>query len=251
MSLEEDLLRLAELDRRVIRAVVEGDTETLPSVLTDYLRDRKRLDARLLEAPVASVQSEEARAVLRKVAGGEGLPSDGVIARLPGASTSATPTERFDKNEIQQLGETLFYSWFSHHEYIDGLAELRPMVLRFDASEAVFRLVRQIKDCYAFQQYDAAYALCRTLIEASVRDICVRCQLFPNIDANVVLLEEHRWSDLRRKVASGAEEERLKNLYRDLSTLLHGRKSVSKGEARRAFHETLEVVEGLYRAHSL
>jgi len=64
-------------------------------------------------------------------------------------------------------------------------------------------------------------------------------------------LEERKWSELRRKVAADSLEERLKNLYYDLSALLHGRKSVSREEAHRAFHETLEVVEELYATNGL
>jgi hypothetical protein len=95
-----------------------------------------------------------------------------------------------------------------------------------------------VKDCYAFQQYGAAYALCRTVIEASVRDICVRRRLFPDLGENVVIFEEHKWHKLRDKVSSGPLRERLRNLYADLSVVVHGRKSVAKEDARRAFEET-------------
>ena len=113
------------------------------------------------------------------------------------------------------------------------------------------RLVRGIKDCYAFKQYDAAFNLCRTAVEASVRDICVRRSLFPNLGENVILFEEFRWSQLRDKVSSGELRERLRDLYRDLSTVLHGRRTVTKEEARRAFESTLQTIEQLYAAHDL
>lgn len=251
MPLEDDLLHLAELDRGIVRAIVEADTSTLAALISEYVQERKRIEVALLDEPAAMIQSGDASAVLRKIAGGQGLPSDGAIARLLGTRAPGGLVERIDDEELQQLGEQHFYSWFSHREYIAGLAELRPMVLRSHGSEAVLGLIRQVKGCYAFQQYDAAYSLCRMLIEASIRDICARRQLLPDHGANVVLLERRNWAELRRRVASGQLEIRLKDLYEKLSTVLHARKSVSKDETRRVFHETLEVVEDLYAAHGL
>lgn len=251
MSIEDDLLSLAELDRRIVRAVMESDASAVPALAAEYLQTRQRLATYALETAVATIADNDASAVLRKISGGDGLPSDRVIGQLFGLATPASLADSLDEHELQQLGESLFHSWFSHHEYIAGIAELRPLILKSDASEAVSRIVHQIKDCYAFQQYDAAYALCRTLVEASIRDICTRRNLFPDVGPNTILLEEYRWSDLRRKVATGPAEDRLKGLYRDLSTVLHGRKSVSHEEARSAFLETLEVVEALYQTHGL
>jgi hypothetical protein len=136
-----------------------------------------------------------------------------------------------------------------HHEYVTALAELRPLFLRISASEAVSRAIWQVKVCYAFQQYDAACAMCRILIEVSVRDICVRRNLFPDLGENVVLFEKFRWSDLREKVARDSLRERLDELYKDLCAVIHGRRTVSKDEARKQFEETLQVVEQLYASH--
>lgn len=251
MSLQDDLLTLAALDRRVVRAVVESDWETLATVLNDYQALRKSIRTRSLDQPVASMDDPDAAALLRKIVGGEGLPTDKILKQLSSTSDAGQLHEEFSDDELEALGSDLLYSWFSHFEYIAGLAELRPLVVRGSVAESVSRLVWQIKDCYAFQQYDAAYTLCRTVIETSIRDICVRRQLFPDLGENDILFEKFNWGQLRDKVSSGSLRERLKSLYSDLSTVLHGRKSVAKDEARRAFEETLEVVEELYAAHDL
>ena len=251
MLLQDDALQLAELDRRLIRAVVEVDLKTFSSSFAAYQGLRKGLRTRLLDEPVASITDPEAAEVLRKVTTGEGLRSDKVIERLSAPLEEGGASQEFDDQELRQIGSDLFYSWFSHHEYIAGLAELRPLIVRGSVAETVSRLVRQVKDCYAFQQYDAAYCLCRTVIEASVRDICVRRQLFPDVGDNVVLFEEFKWSQLRDRVSTGPLRERLKTLYSELCALLHARKTVTREEARRAFEETLQVVEELYATHGL
>lgn len=249
-SLQDDALRLAELDRKVVRALLESNTEELARVLGAYTELRKNLKTRLLDESAVPVADADAAAVLRKISTGDGLPSDKVVERLAGSGDEIS-VQAFDDEELGQLGSELFYSWFSHHDYISGLAELRPLILQAAVPESVSQLVGQVKGCYAFQQYDAAYALCRVVIEASVRDICVRGRLFPDLGDNVVLFEEHKWHKLRDKVSAGLLRERLRILYADLSAVVHSRKSVTKEEARGAFEETLQVVEQLYAENGL
>ncbi len=250
MSLQDDALRLVEFDQQVVRALLESDTEALGAALAAYMELRKSLKTRLLDESAASVANAEAAEVLRKIGGGEGLPSDKVIERLA-AHSGEDISHEFDDAELEELGSELFYSWYSHHEYVTALGELRPLILRGAAPESVTRLVRQVKNCYAFQQYDAAFGLCRTLLEASIRDICERCRLFPELGENVVLYEKYNWGQLRDKVSSGSLREQLRDLYGRLCEVMHARKTVTGKEAREVFRETLEVVEELYENHGL
>jgi hypothetical protein len=188
---------------------------------------------------------------VEKISSGDGLPSDKVIARISARIGESIELRKFTDQEVEELGSDLFYSWFSHHEYIRALSELRPLILKAPAAKPVSQVVRQVKDCYAFQQYDAACALCRMLIEAAVRDVCVRRRLFPDLADNVVLFEKHKWRSLRDKVSSGTLRDRLARLYGDLCSVVHARKTMSKDEARVAFEETLQVVEQIYLANGL
>jgi hypothetical protein len=237
MSLQDDLLTLDKVDRRVKRAIDERNWEDLKTAVTEYESLLKSIRIHLLDQSVASVEDAHAVEILRKITTGDGLQT-----KLQ---------EKFSEEELDKLGSDLFYSWISHIEYVTGLAELRPLIVRSSVGESVSRLVLQVKDSYALQQYGAAYSLCRTVIEASIRDICVRCKLFPNLKANEILFEEITWKKLRNEVSSGFLQEQLKSIYDELSTVVHGRKKVSKDEARLAFEKTLHVVEKLYLAHGL
>lgn len=75
--------------------------------------------------------------------------------------------------------------------------------------------------------------------------------MFPDLDKNVILFEKFNWSQLRDKVSSGELRQRLSALYADLSAVLHGRRTVSKDEARRAYENTLRTIEQLYAVHGL
>lgn len=251
MSLQDDALRLAELDRRIIRDLLEKNTDDFGDAVGAYLELRGDLKKRLLEHPTAAIENTAAAEVLRKIAGGDGLPSDEVVERLIRYSNQEFDIHAFTDGELDELGHELFYPWFSHYDYVEGLAQLRPLILRHPVPKFVSRLVGEIKECYAFQQYDAAYSMCRTLIEACIRDICVRRNFFPDLDENIILFGKYHWGTLRDKVASGTTRDRLNDLYSELSKLVHGRKSVTQQQAREAFKETLEVVEKMYTLHGL
>jgi hypothetical protein len=251
MSLQDDALYLAELDRRVIRDLLENNTEDFGAAISDYMTLRRDIQKRILGSPTSTIQKSDAADILRKISGGGGLPSDKVIERLVQQSDENYSIESLSEEEINELGHEIFYPWFSHYDYIQGLAELRPLILRHQIPEFISRLVKEIKECYAFQQYDAAYSMCRTFIEACIRDICVRCNLFPDLDDNVILFGKYHWGTLRDKVSSGDVRKRLNDLYAELSTLVHGRKCVSQDQARQAFRDTLEIVEAMYSFHNL
>ena len=251
MSLQDDALRLGALDQQVVRALVERDDHALRTAWVAYVDLRERLRTVLLDKSAAQVSDSSAAEILRRVGSGEGLSSDEIIDRLVASSDQDQSTPEFDDSTLEELGSELFYSWYSHHEYVRALGELRPLILRGTAPQSVKHLTWQVKQCYAFQQYDAAYALCRTLLEASIRDICVRRRLFPDLGENVILFEKYRWSQLRDKVSSGPLRTKLKDLYARLSAVLHARSTVGAEEARKTFGETLEVIEWMYEAHEL
>lgn len=249
MTMEEDLLRLKALDRDVIRALMESRPEALRDALIAYMELRENIRTSLLGQSTVRVLNSDAASVLRKTTTGDGLPTDKIIKDLFARSSAADPNSVVDELDFESLAEEHFN--FSGFEYVVGLAELRPLIVRTSVSAVVNARVNQIMDCYAFQIYDATYAMCRTVIEAVIRDICIRKNLFPNLGENVVLLEKYRWSDLRAKVSRGALEQDLKKLYGRLSEVVHSRRSVSKSEAFKGLEDTLQVIERLYEANGL
>lgn len=249
--LEDDALRLEQLDQRVVQALIEGDMESLVATIGAYIELRTKMKKLLLDKPVVAITNGNAAEVLRKIGSGRGLRSDKVIDRLAVRNSEDLSVDEFDDVELEVLGSELFYSWFNHHEYIRALAELRPLVVSGTVPESVARLNWQVKQCYAFQQYDAACVLCRTLLEASIRDICERCKLFPDLAEHAAIYEKCSWGQLRDAVSSGLLNNKLHELYGRLCEVIHARRVVTAEEAHAAFRETLEAIEQLYEQHNL
>ena len=251
MALRDDALRLLELNKQVVRAIIEGDTDEVGQMLGTYWDLKTKLKQKMLGESALSVEDPTAREVLHKIGENVGLESDRIMERIKELRGDDPVLEELDEDDIETLGSELFYSWYSHYEYVKALGELRPLILQCEPSSAVKRLVDQVRQCYAFQQYDAAFGLCRTLLEASIRDVCLRRGLLPDMGEDAVLSEKLNWSQLRDAVSSAALNEKLKDLYGRLSKVLHARKAVTESDAREVFQETLSIIKEIYGVHEI
>ena len=249
MAVQDDVLRLADLDEQVVRALVDRNIEKFCRVFSAFRGLKIDLKQRMLDQCVVTVKDDATRDVVYKIHRTGDFRSERIVQELSKQGGGELEDSEFSDAEIEELGGEKFYSWYSHTEYIKALGELRPLVLRCTTSDSVKRLVEQVKMCYAFQQYDAAFGLCRTLLEASIRDICARRGLFSERDESEVLYEHISWGQLRDRVSCGAPNDRLKALFDRQCRVLHARIAAGARDAREVYKETLLVIEELYELH--
>ena len=247
MALQDDALRLIELSRQVEQAVEDlrkNNSNEFVRALAEYVKLRVSLQHRMLDEDVDPSEDSRAREVLHKISPtGEGLEADRFVkayGEVTGNSDLAAFGE-LDDSEVEELGLGLFYSWYSHYEYVRALAELRPLIPGCAVSSTLKRLVGEVRRCYAFQQFDATLAMCRALLEASARDIGERRGVIrPKVT--------YDWKFLRNRISSGLLNKKLEDLYKRLSEVSHARREASAREALSAVRETLSTIEELYKA---
>jgi hypothetical protein len=249
-TLESDAHRLYELNRLFVKAVVESDKNELQRVVPEYVMIKKRLKSNFMGNPAVCVNDSKALSVLQKIAEDKNLPADDIIAALdmPDASESFMS---LSYEEIEEYGSDIFYSWFSHHEYIRGLYEIGSLIIGLSVPGHLKRFVSEAKECYAFMQYNAVYSLCRTILEASVRHIGEKKNLLRNRKGNVIPIEKFRWEDMKNRIAPVSMKTAIESIYAETSSLVHGRKTITSKEARDAFRETLRIVHLLYNHHTI
>ena len=239
MALQDDALRLAELDQRANQLLKKETGKEFFRVLEEYAKLRISVRHRMLDEGAVSTENPKARDILRKIDGGEGLQADHFVKAL-GEFTGNSDLAAFGElNDADR--EELSWFLFNPYEYVTGLDELRLLIPECDASPTVDRLVKETRRCYAFQQYDAATTMCRALLEAAVRDICER--LGWSLKGN--------WESLLGKVtrALGIEEplkKKLKRLYHEFPTVAHAKMEATPQQVCKDSHETLSALEELY-----
>ncbi len=178
---------------------------------------------------------------MRKIQQEEPFQADNILKRIETQTGESFDYDKLEYDEIEEL-QDLFYSWFSHYEYLEGLYEIGSLVIGFSIPDVLKAYVSEARTCYAFQQYNAVYGLCRTILEITIRHRCQRKGIIRHQEDNIVDFDEYRPGELINKSTRGALRERVKEIYSDTSTLLHGRKTVSSDDAKRMFKDTLKVV---------
>lgn len=248
-TLQKDALEMRRLNRLMVKAVAESDLSSLHRILPEYVKTKKRIKTQLLEVPTPRIHDRQALNILQRLSEGENLPADNIVTAVEEMAGVQGRLTALDEDDIESLGSDLFYSWFSHYEYIEGLYEMGSLVVSISVPDHLSKFVNEAKNSYAFQQYNAVYSLCRTILESSVRDICVRRRLITQRQDNLIPIEEYWWRDLKDAVAKGSLKRQLGDLYSKLSSLIHGRKVASRQAAKTAFESTLKTVHALYSYH--
>ena len=241
MALQDDALRLAELDQRADQLLKKETGKEFVRVLEEYAKLRISVRHRMLDEGAVSTENLKAREVLRKIDSGEGLRADHflkVFGEFTGNSDLAAFGELDDADR-----EELSWFLFNPYEYVTGLDELRLLIPECDASPTVDRLVKETRRCYAFQQYDAATTMCRALLEAAVRDICERLGWSLKDDWNRLLGKATCALDIEKPL-----KKKLKRLYGYFCTVAHAKREATPTpqKVRKDFHETLSALEELY-----
>jgi len=245
-QLTQDAIKLDRLNRDVVKAVVECNPDNIGKSLKEYIDTKVKIKTALIDFPVAKIHDHLAKNVLSKIGQGESFQADNIIKMLESQSEEKVSLEALDDSEIEQLGSDLFYSWYSHYEYIEALYDIGSLIVSITIPEALKTYVSEARSCFAFQQYNAVYGLCRTILESAIRHTCER-KGYLKRGGNIVDIESYKPAELINKAARGDLRDRVKDIYSKTSTLLHGRKTIKSEDAKKMFRDTLKAVQDLYK----
>jgi hypothetical protein len=246
--------RLNELDRLIVKAVVEWDTDALARMLTEFRELKTATRLALLNAPVnplPNITDVSVRGLLQRISSGQPLP---VEQALSGTGVGALMDSALSEQEIEALGSELLYSWISHYEFVEALYEIGSVVLAVGNVPATLaRVVDEARHCYAFQQYGAVCSLSRTMLEIALRDLAVKTGALPADSENVKEVRS-RLPDLYDLIekfcdrcANGAHlRDRLHTIRREGNASAHGRLATDKAAARALLRDTLAVLHEAY-----
>jgi len=247
-QIEREAIRLDELDRQVVEAIVTNVFSRLPELIAEFLELRSRIQSAQIASVVLPIASEKALLVLRRLREGTPFHTDRLMKSFQSRSNETIPFDELTDAEIDELGSQHFYSWFSHYEYVRGLYGLGTLIVTSSIPDRVRAYLAEVRECYAFQQFHAVLALCRAFIEAAARDICEQRGLIGTHDCAVIDVNERRFNPLIRAISDGTLRSRANSLYYGLaSPVVHGTRSVDGSDAREAIKGTLSLVEDLYR----
>ncbi len=258
-EIAQNALRLKELNKLIIKAIANSDINQFIELVAEFNHLKKQIRSFAFEHPIVNlneIKFTEARKIVQTILSGERFPVENA---LTGSSIDEFLKGELEEYEIEQLGSQLLYSWFSHYENIRDLYEIGALTLSCGKiPENLSTFVNEARHCFTFQQFNAVFALSRTILELCVKDIATRNNLISSDHPNVRQIAA-RIPDLYNLINllcdSFAEYNKLRrDLHRvriKTNSIVHGTRLVNKEEAKVALRDTLQVVHNLYQTETV
>ena len=260
-QLVEKVHHLENLFNEVLDAAIEeNNISKAHKRLKEYQRVRQEIRLSLIQRSVNAlpdINDKRVREHLQRISLGEDLPNEFVRGLFQ---------DHLDVESLEDLSSKLLYSWFDPYDYIEGLYDLGSLVLGDKNAPAYLEeLVDELRHCFVFQQYNATHALCRTVLEISLRDVFEKQGLNnPNSD-NYLFLERRLGHSKTSRFLDNPDPplaqmigmlcvlptfRRLKRSLRDIvnrcNAQIHGFRRVRKEEAELTLRDTILAVHALY-----
>lgn len=272
-TLVEKAERLQELPDLILEALISciktKNCDEAVALVTEYGQTKKDIKLAFLEKPAAAIpesENKDARKILQAVVLGEELPLEKAFNDTP---LEGVFEDELSSEELEELGTLHFYSWFSHYEYVEGMYRVGALIARIGSlPENLGSFLQEVRQCFAFQQYLAVCALCRTVLEISVRDL-YNIEGFNDSESDVSQIAKSYFEDKKRGRHYKTVEDydiplsdlrnvlcklpdykpfywRIRNLYEELSRVIHGSKTIYGNEAEEKLKMTLQLIHDLY-----
>lgn len=249
LKLTQLALELKDLDHSVIEAVIKGkDEDEWRELLHQFIEKRKELKAGFVDLPIVAIHNKEAREIIQSLYSDKAIFVTEKFIR----NKVERDSDLFNDEELDQIASDFFYSWYSGTDYVERMLEIGPLTLGINLGRehSLNVFFSEARSCYAFENYHALYALCRTILEISVRDVCKRKRLIRN---DVTDMDFYKLPKMIKKVSLGKEalRNRMDDIRENTNPLVHGRKTINSSEAIELFKKTIELIQDLYRLHNL
>ena len=251
-ELRQSADRLDELGRLVARAFIECNLELITQLATEFSETKRRVQAHLIEYPsteLVGTEAATARSILHKIAAKEPLiVEDALIGRIIDCD--------LDDNELEEIGEDEFYSWMNPTQYAKGLFKAGALITNCGSiPNNLVIFLDEARQCFAFKQYNAVCALCRAMLDISIKDIATICGILQRDDHNVVQIARHNHENLKDLINAVTHSQRLAHLRTALheiristNPVVHGGRVADEERAISTLKGSLHAIHQLYEA---
>lgn len=173
-------------------------------------------------------------------------------------------------NEIDQLASDEFYSWFSGEDYVRDKIKGQLLILQSERlPQFLSDYVGEIRECFTFQQYIAAFVLCRTVFEIAARDLTQKRRLLKEGSKNWDYVKDYVEQQLEKNNRTLEKYVPTLEVYIDLLSLVpsfenfkqemhelriegnrvvHANKTVVRSECQKMVKDTFWLIHKLYEA---
>lgn len=175
-----------------------------------------------------------------------------IVAPQPGDSvTYDLQWSYIDQDDLRNRSWDDFLGNYGLDGVIQGRLDARCLITSVDTPKELNDIIEEMRLCFAFGQITAVYALCRTLLESAITDICLRLGHISKTDMNSdFFFKDYPPSRRIQAITRPRSDERDEafRLYRITSKIIHGA-DTPKASGNVA-SRTISLVEYLYGRHA-
>lgn len=251
-TIEQKALQLKTLEKDSLRNLAEGKYEVFLESIANFRSTKDEIKKIILQYPMIEIADPEARKTVNSLINGEDLPLE---KALSASVVGDFLKEDFDDNELWEIGSDVFYSWFSHYDYITGLLRIGSLIINGSKVPRNLEIFAdEARHSYVFQLYHATCSVCRTLIEVTIKDLCIENNILPNDTERIKRLDNRKTSlvnlisELCFLDKYSPFLNRLNRIKRKTNFVVHGNKKVTETEAYETIRESFQLVQDLYDA---
>lgn len=276
LAIQESARRLTSLDRAICSQVKEcgkdrfyelykkgsllnsDDSEALRAYaqVSTFVEEKRNLIFFLLDhASVFDADAPTLR-VLSMIAGDKPFESDHIIKAIiepqPGDLVIYNLQWSYiDQDDLQNRSWDDFLGNYGLDGVIQGRLDARCLLTPVDTPKELEDIIDEMRLCFAFGQITAVFALCRTLLESAITDICLRLGHISKAEMTSDFFFKNYPPSRRIKAITRSrsdEQDEAFRLYKITSMIIHGA-DMPKG-SRDIASRTISLVEYLYRRHA-
>jgi len=253
-SLEEMAIRYKQTEKDAVRCLVEGKFEEFTECIQLLKKIKDEIKVCILERPLVQIVNVEAAKVVKSINENAELPLEKCYKN---SLIGEYLREEFTDSEITEIGSDIFYSWFSHYEYVKGMSKIGAIIINCGkVPKSLECFVAEARQCYAFQQYNAVFSLSRTILEVTLKELSVKHGILPKDDAKLSQIDNYKTSlnflidELSKIHPYRSYSARLHWIRRRANFAIHGNKVVTEAEAAGILKETMRTVSEILEVGS-
>jgi len=218
------------------------------SLLDEYYKIKRAIKSEFMEKSVLNIQDPKLLETIKSIQNNKQIfEIENYLDMFEKLLKNDLDFNELTDEEIQSL-ESHFYSFFSGYDYVRNLFTIQSLIININIPKNLVILVDEVRKCFAFEQYNAANSLCRTILEISMRDVAIRIGRIEISDKEIesnISYDQYPPKKLRKIVSENNDElrNRLNNLYRKLSKLIHGYETNIGINIK----ETFSIIEDIYQ----
>jgi len=251
-ELIRDSSALIEIDRKVLKALgnleARDDLETIVDLADDFRKIKLKVKKTLSELTVVESVNDETKELLGRVQ--REFETDDIIKQLVETIPALESVFELSVDEGFDIGSDIFGSWISPYEYVRDIFKVTTLILQTAIPKALRTYIWGARNCFALQQHNAVISMCRTILEAAVKDLCEQKGFFEAQPDNIIEINPAVFNQLIKAISRGKLKRRaIRIYYREACPVVHGDRLVNAEEALRVLQETMDVIQNLYSLH--